>query len=142
MMNGILHITGARSGRLCFAPSDTGAGTGTETLPGALQTAENDLNTASTIGAAIGGPIGIAVAGGLGVTEDVVNAILASSAHKTALQDAVTGAQTLVSNAPALAAALAPANPAAAATVTAAATKATGFLADLEDLAKLFGIKW
>lgn len=133
------HITGLRSFR-AFSATIEGSG-GSSTLPGGLQTAETDLNTAATIGAAIGGPIGVAVAGGLGLTEDVVNAVVASSAHKTAVQDAVTAAQQIVTNAPALAQVLAPVNPAAAATVTAGAAKATGFLADIEELAALFGIK-
>lgn len=57
------------------------------TISGAMQAVETDLNLAAGIGAAVGGPVGQAVAGGVQAVEGVVNTVAQGSPHQTALND-------------------------------------------------------
>jgi hypothetical protein len=68
-----------------------------------LQKIEGDLNLASEVGAAIGGPIGAGVAAALPGVEGAVNSVVAEAPHQTALTDivnAVAAAGPVIAAAP------------------------------------------
>ena len=123
------------------SPSDLGAGsTTTETdLQKTTAEVEKVANVVGDIAAAEGGVIGQEANAALQGAETVTSTVEQSLAdHNTALQTAHVALSAAIAHAPTVAAAV---SPEAGAAVTAAATKATGLLAEIESVLAIFGIK-
>jgi hypothetical protein len=111
----------------------------TVTSNSTLTTIEQDASVAGTVAAAVGGPTGVAIDAGIQGAEALANTVAAAVAnHGTVVQDVVAGAQSLVTNAPTIAAAV---DPAKAGAVTGIATAAQSFLSTIEGFLAELGIK-